>query len=230
MRWGAIGFTLAGAALVSGCAGAFDPQASQSRNIDGLWWVMLWLACAVFLVVTGLLVYALFRPRRTSVFERKARSGPLFIFIGGAVIPLLILCAVFGYSLDVVANAGSDSHDQLVVLIDAHQWWYDVSYQGQDVSVRNELHLPEHRQVKLLLRSGDVIHSFWVPELNGKMDIIPGITNQLYITDPAPGHYVGHCAEFCGIGHTTMDIDVVVEPEAAFEAWIAAHRGTGTGA
>jgi len=218
--WLATGLVVSTCTLLSGCTGAFDPQAEQSRNIAGIWWVMLWISCAVFAIVIGLTGYALFRKHEPSVFEKKPRSAFTFIVVGGAIVPLLILGAVFGYSLDVIGQSGSDTPNQLLVVVTGHQFWYQIDYPAQHVSSRNEMHIPEHQQVKIELKSDDVIHSFWVPQLNGKTDIIPGITNELYFTDPNPGTYIGHCAEFCGIGHTTMQIKVVVQSEDAFQSWL----------
>lgn len=211
--------------LATACTGEYNPKSNQANDIAGLWWVMLILACAVFAVVIGLAAWALFRPRKGPSTMDKPRSQFAFLLVGGAVIPLLILAAVFGYSLDVMGHTGSDQSGQLVVHVTGHQWWYDVEYPQQSVSATNVMYLPAHRQVKIILNSADVIHSFWVPELNGKTDIIPGVTNHLYITDPQPGTYIGHCAEFCGIGHTAMQIKVVVESQDAFDRWVANQGG-----
>ncbi len=209
----------------SACAGEYNPRSNQANNINGLWWVMLAIAAAVFVVVIGLAAYALFHPRNKASVMERPRFQFLFLVVGGAVIPLLILAAVFGYSLDVMGQAGSDSPGQLVVHVTGHQWWYDVEYPQQSVSATNVMYLPDNRQVKIILNSADVIHSFWVPELNGKTDIIPGVTNDLYVTNPQPGTYIGHCAEFCGIGHTTMQIRVVVESAQKFDAWVSDQKG-----
>jgi len=211
--------------MASACTGEYDPRSNQANNIDGLWWVMLALAAAVFVVVIGLTAYALFRPRTKSSVMERPRFQFLFLVVGGAVVPLLILAAVFGYSLDVMGHAGSDSRGQLIVHVTGHQWYYDVEYPQQSVSATNVMYLPDNRQVKIILNSADVIHSFWVPELNGKTDIIPGVTNDLYVTNPQPGTYIGHCAEFCGIGHTTMQIRVVVESQQKFDAWVSDQKG-----
>ena len=211
--------------MACACTGEYEPRSNQANNIDGLWWVMLAIAGAVFVIVIGLAAYALFHPRkRTSAMERP-RFQFLFLVVGGAVVPLLILAAVFGYSLDVMGHSGSDRPGQLVVHVTGHQWYYDVEYPQQSVSATNVMYLPANRQIKVILNSADVIHSFWVPELNGKTDIIPGVTNQLYITDPQPGTYIGHCAEFCGIGHTAMQIRVVVESQQQFDAWVSSEKG-----
>ena len=211
--------------MATACTGEYEPRSNQANNIDGLWWVMLALAAAVFVVVIGLTAYALFRPRTKSSVMERPRFQFLFLVVGGAVVPLLILAAVFGYSLDVMGHGGSDSRGQLVVHVTGHQWYYDVEYPQQSVSATNVMYLPDNRQVKIILNSADVIHSFWVPELNGKTDIIPGVTNDLYVTNPQPGTYIGHCAEFCGIGHTTMQIRVVVESQQKFDAWVSDQKG-----
>jgi cytochrome c oxidase subunit 2 len=222
--WAAV-VILAVCLIASGCTGEYNPQSKQAHDIDGLWWVMLWLAVAVFIVVIGFAAYALFHRRGGSSTMEKSRSQFLFLFLGGAFVPLLILAAVFGYSLDVTRDSGADQPNQLLIHVTGHQWWYQVDYPQQKISSRNVMHIPEHRQVKIILTSADVIHSFWVPELNGKTDIIPGVTNQLFITGAQAGAYIGHCAEFCGIGHTTMLITVIVEPQSTFNKWVASQKG-----
>ena len=214
-----------GAAGLAGCSGALNPAAQQANRINTLWWWLFAIACAVFVIVCGLLAWALFRPRNNpSLFERNPRSGIYFAIIGGGVIPTLILVGVFAYSLEVMTQTGADIPNQLVLNVTAYDWNYQVNYQRMNITTTGFMHIPTDRQVKLVLRSKDVIHSFWVPELNGKTDFIPGMTNSTFITATKAGTWTGHCAEFCGLGHTTMAITVTAESPAAFASWVASQQ------
>jgi cytochrome c oxidase subunit II len=109
----------------------------------------------------------------------------------------------------------------LKVHVTAHQWWWEVRYPDLDVVTANEIHLPVGRPVRLSLRSADVIHSFWVPQLGGKRDVVPGHPNAITLIPLVPGVYLGQCAEFCGLSHANMRFRVFVESPQTFEAWRA---------
>jgi cytochrome c oxidase subunit II len=115
--------------------------------------------------------------------------------------------------------------EALVIEVVGHQFWWEVRYPEQGVTVRDELHLPVGRRVNLQLTSADVIHSFWVPELAGKLDLLPDRTNTLVLEADQPGVHTSRCAEFCGLEHTRMVLTVVAEPEERFAAWVAERRG-----
>jgi len=109
--------------------------------------------------------------------------------------------------------------DALEVKVTAHQWWWQVDYPDLEITTANEIHLPAGRPVRLLLESADVIHSFWVPQLGGKRDIIPGHTNAITLVPRVPGMYLGQCAEFCGLSHANMRFRVFVDSPTQFAAW-----------
>jgi cytochrome c oxidase subunit 2 len=113
----------------------------------------------------------------------------------------------------------------LVVEVVGHQYWWEVRYPAEGITVRDELHLPVGRPVNLQLRSADVIHSFWVPALAGKLDLLPDRTNTLVLEADEPGEHRSRCAEFCGLEHTKMVLRVVAEPEERFASWVAERRG-----
>jgi len=115
--------------------------------------------------------------------------------------------------------------EALVIEVVGHQFWWEVRYPEQGVTVRDELHLPVGRRVNLQLTSADVIHSFWVPELAGKIDLLPARTNTLVLEADRPGDHRSRCAEFCGLEHTRMVLTVVAESEERFAAWVAERRG-----
>jgi cytochrome c oxidase subunit 2 len=119
---------------------------------------------------------------------------------------------------------GTASPQALEVVVRGYQWWWEFRYPALDVVTANELHLPAGRPVLLRLEGPDVIHSFWVPKLGGKRDVIPGRVNQIAMVPDTPGEYPGQCAEFCGASHANMLMRVVVDAPADFERWVAAQR------
>lgn len=213
--------------LLPGCGNsiqsALDPEGPAAASIAGIAWMMFAGAAVVFLLVIVLLCYALFhRGRRASI---KANT---FIFTGGVVFPVVVLSALLVYAFWTGAKIEAEPEEPLVVEVRAHQWWWELTYLGEDVNDRvvtaNELHIPTDRPVKLLLKSADVIHTFWVPNLAGKRDMIPGAVNELVIEADDPGIFRGQCNEFCGAQHTLMAFHVVSEPAEAFDRWLAAQR------
>lgn len=184
-----------------------------------LWWLMLALGVAVCAVFAVLLVVGL--RRRGRLEDPEATPGHRSFVVWGAALPSVIILVVFVAStaaMRYVPNTAPD--DALVVELVAHQFWWEVRYPEAGVTATDELHLPVGRPVALQLTSADVIHSFWVPELGGKLDALPDHPNTLVLRGDVPGRYVSRCAEFCGLEHATMAIDVVVEPEADFTAYL----------
>lgn len=184
----------------------------------GLWHVFMWVAAIFYLAVVAWLAWAMLRQREGG--EPAVRTG-LIVWAG------LISVTLVGLTL---ASWLADRHmnradPQLTVELTAHQWWWDVRYVGakpsQTLRTANELHLPAGLPVRVILRSDDVIHSFWIPNLSGKQDMIPGRTNDIVIRPQKPGLYRGQCAEFCGLQHAHMAFDVTVESPEAFRAWWA---------
>jgi len=142
------------------------------------------------------------------------------------VVPLVILLIVFGATVRAMRFIPTSAPPEaLVIEVVGHQFWWEVRYPEHGVTVRDELHLPVGRRVNLQLTSADVIHSFWVPELAGKIDLLPARTNTLVLEADQPGVHTSRCAEFCGLEHTRMVLTVVAEPEERFAAWVAERRG-----
>jgi cytochrome c oxidase subunit 2 len=171
----------------------------------------------IFLFVLALTAYGVAKgPQQISVRR--------WIIGGGLVFPLVTLIALLVYSISVSNALHADAeHDLLRIHITGKQWWWDVRYElpgGESFVLANELHMPTGRPVELILTTSDVIHSFWIPALAGKVDMIPGRSNRLIITTPQPGVYRGQCAEFCGLQHALMAFYVIAEPEAQFNAWL----------
>ncbi|MBW3634141.1 MAG: cytochrome c oxidase subunit II [Chloroflexi bacterium] len=203
-----------------------DPAGPRAARIAELWWVMFALGIAVFVVVMGLLLVAIFRGKRGSdTEERGPFTGTGFVALGGAVIPFLILMIVFGATLwTLIALAEPEGPPGLTIEVAGHQFWWEVRYPDQDVVTANEIHIPTGQPVELKLIGADVIHSLWVPQLSGKLDLIPGKTNTLWLEADEPGEYRGQCAEFCGIQHAHMAFLVIAQPPNEFAEWLDAQR------
>ena len=188
---------------------------------------MLWISTAVFVVVCGFLLKAMLRGRRDhgegrddSIDGHEPRWGEPFIAIAGVFIPALILGGVYLYSLrqmNALSDAGSNPAMEIEVV--ARNWWWEARYPNGAITA-NEIHIPVGRPVRLKLTTRDVIHSFWVPELQAKTDHVPGHDNYMWLQADEPGRYRGQCAEFCGLQHTNMVFYVVADQPAAFEAWV----------
>ena len=206
-------------------SGSLDPQGPIAEAMAGLWWLMLALGIAVFVVFAVLLAVGLFRrPDADPTPEREDR----LLFGWGVAGPAVILVVVFAATVWAMRSVPIEApEDALVVEIVGHQFFYDVRYPDHGVSTRDELRIPTGRPIELRLTSTDVIHSFWVPELGGKLDMLPDGVNTLVLEADVPGSYVSRCAEFCGLEHTSMQLDVVAQEPDAFDSWLEglAHSG-----
>jgi cytochrome c oxidase subunit 2 len=208
--------------LLTACAGpqsALDPAGPNAHSLHVLGVVMYVGAAVVTLLVTALMLYPLFRRRRAPPSER------VFLWGGGVALPSLALAALVPF----VMATGSEmrqptSRDRITVDITGYIYWWEMAYRraggGVPAVTANELRIPVGEPVELLLGSADVIHSFWVPSLAGKTDMIPGRINRMVIQADRPGVWRGQCAEFCGAQHALMAFDVIAVPRAELDAWI----------
>lgn len=214
---------LSASLLLGACAGdpsALDPRGPAAERVAGLWWLMLALAAAVFCVFAAFLLPAIFGSRRPT--SGGERSDNRLIIGAGIVMPLVVLIPLSVVTMRTgaaVAFRSDPSHVKIEVI--GHQFWWEVRYPDDGVVTANEIHIPVGRKVDLTLRASDVIHSFWVPRLAGKIDNIPGQTTNLHLEAREAGIYRGFCAEFCGIQHANMQLLVIAEEEAEFAAWVA---------
>ena len=207
-------------------ASTVQPRGPVAETIADLWWLMLGLGVAVFLVFAALLMRGLLR-RRPDADEAESDSTLTrpWVMWGGAVMPAIVLVVVFGATvLAMRATPNTAGGDALEVEVVARQWRFEVHYPAEGIANAGELHLPVGRPVRLKLTSVDVIHSFWVPELAGKTDMLPDRTNTLVLRADRPGRYFARCAEFCGLHHAEMTLPVVAESPEQFAAWVAARR------
>lgn len=216
---------LASAASAQEGPNVLNPRGPQGTLIAELWWVLFWLGLAVFVVVMALLFVAIFRRRQTDAAEGRFFTGTGFVALGGAVIPFIVLMVVFGFTLRaLLALAEPDEPAPLTIDVVGHQFWWEVRYPEEGVVTANEIHIPTDQPVSINLTGGDVIHSFWVPQLAGKMDLIPGKTSTIWLQADEPGEYRGQCAEFCGIQHAHMAFLVIAQPPGEFAEWLD-HQG-----
>ncbi len=228
-----------------------DPHSPESSHIAGLFWLMLWMGIGIYVVVLGF-VFASFRQQRRhpsdsdsapktdaaeTTGDGEAGSGwaipspppastrrrsDRLILGGGLALPLIALTVV-GIATVQTTNAVQPRSPVIKIDVEAERWWWRLTYPSNHVVTANEIHVPVGQPVQLTLTSDNVIHSVWVPELDGKTDVIPGQTNQMTFTANAAGTYRGQCAEFCGIGHALMAFVVIADAPVDYERWLSVN-------
>ena len=209
---------------------ALDPAGVQAARIEWLWWLMFWVCTGVFAAVLLALALAVRRGRSADPW-RPAESTLAKGVAAATGVTIAILFGLLFASVGTGRAIGSLTHPEpLAIEIVGYQWWWDVQYLHPQPSMRvrtaNEIHLPVGRPVKFSLKSGDVIHSFWIPNLHGKTDLVPGRQNSTWLQVDRPGVYRGQCGEYCGLQHANMALVVVAEPSEDFERWLAGQRPT----
>ena len=220
---------------MAGAPGMFAPVSVPAFAIRELAVFVLGLTAVIFLVVAGVGVYAIVRFRRRpgdDGSEPPQVYGSRQIELAWTVVPLLIVVVLFlvtaRYIFGIEGRAAPAG--ALEVTVVGHQWWWEIRYPKLGIVTANELHVPASDPTSpmptfLTLQSADVIHSFWIPQLAGKMDVIPNKTNRLWIEPVVPGTYVGQCAEYCGLQHAGMLLRVTVHAPDDFARWAAAQQG-----
>ncbi len=203
----------------------FDPLSTPAEMIQEAAWVVL-LACAgIFIVVAGLLSYAIWRFRaRPGDADREPPQvyGSIQIEMAWTVIPVIItlmLILVTARTIGEIQNTPIPESAERVRLV-GHQWWWEVHYPEHGIVTANEIHVPVDEVTHFVLQSADVIHSFWVPQLAGKTDCVPNRDNETWIEPSQTGIYLGNCAEYCGTQHAGMRLRVIVQTRDDFEAWV----------
>ncbi|HEX8916320.1 MAG TPA: hypothetical protein VF796_28475, partial [Humisphaera sp.] len=212
----ALGLLLAAGCSTEGPHSSLDPGGDQSGRIARLWWIFFWVCLGVYLVTMAVVLVGAFR-RRAAVPGNEAPPAPqaqppavgeralgrtVAWAVSGTVALLLVLLASDVLTARALHAMHGEDPDPLVVSVTAHQWWWEVQYPAgipaDIVGTANEVHVPVGKVVKFEVRSADVIHSLWIPNLHGKKDMIPGHDTSLWVKADRPGTYVGECAEFCG--------------------------------
>lgn len=233
----AAGVLALAAASLCACSGVqtpLDPAADQAASIKTIWNAMLVVCGFMYLLVLTLLGWALARARRKPVegppAEHLTEAEPLLErgVAGWAALIVAGLVVLITVSFLVDRSLAETGPDPLNIRVSANQWWWQIEYQGRTPDetfvTANELHLPLGRPARITLVANDVIHSFWVPNLSGKEDLIPGRTNYLTLTPRRIGEFRGQCAEFCGLEHAKMALLVQVQDPRVFEAWRQQQR------
>jgi len=218
--------------LLTACGGAphpqstLAPQADFSTELFGLYKNVFWWAVGVFVIVEALLLIAIARYRaRPGARDPKPVHGHTVLEIGWTLAPALILVFIAVPTMrSIFDTAGHAPEGALRVQVIGHQWWWEYRYPTLNISAYNELHLPVRTAIQVEMTSADVIHSFWVPRLGGKRDLIQGRTNRIAFSADSAGEFWGQCAEFCGASHANMRLRVVVQSDSAFQRWVDQQR------
>jgi cytochrome c oxidase subunit 2 len=208
-----------------------EPASHASYVIDVLWWGMLGAAAIVFFGAIGLLGIGYLKRHNVGVpligDREHVAEGMVLMF--GIGIPVVVLVALFGISnIWLIGDTSPPRRGTTAMTIDVvgHQWWWEVRYPGAGVVTANEIHIPIHTRVNVIATTDDVIHSFWVPELNRKIDTIPGYRNHILLDGSRLGEFRGQCAEYCGFQHANMAFEVFVQRPSAYRAWLANQQRT----
>jgi cytochrome c oxidase subunit II len=213
--------------MIAGCEGrqsALDPQGPGARDIAALWWFIFALIGAITVAVLVLVAVALLRARSARE-HGSARLERRFIVGGGIVLPLVTAVVLMVATVVTIESVPELSGRPIEVgepeiEVIGHRFWWEVRYPGHGITTANEIHVPAGRPIVIGMTSLDVIHSFWVPKLHGKIDLTPGHSTYITLEADRPGEYRGQCAEFCGVQHALMGMLVIAESEDDYEAWL----------
>ncbi len=242
-RLGALGSV---AVLAAGCSieapssrttpSLLDADGTGAAIVAREWWVLLTVGGLIFLLVVALMLAAVLRQRGQSHRQQAdvseaapaahAGGGTRWLWLGGIAMPFVVLLGVFALNVrDIQALGAPPSPEAAAVQIEGHRWWWKVEYPDLGITTANQLYIPVGQSVKVELTSADVIHSFWVPQLQFKRDLIPGQTNTMWLQADKPGVYRALCAEYCGLQHAQMHFMVVALDPVDYDKWVE-HEGS----
>jgi len=212
----------------------FVPLSTPAHAIYQISLLVLLICAAIFVIVGGLLAYSIFRFRRRPEHENLEPPqvyGSNQIELAWTVIPILIVFVLILATTRTIYDVQSalPPPDSVNATVVGHQWWWEIRYPDLGIVTANELHVPvtksgKRRPTFIRLESADVAHSFWVPQLAGKIDLIPNRRNLVWIEPTEPGTYVGNCAEYCGLQHARMLLRVIAHTPDDFQKWVAAQK------
>jgi cytochrome c oxidase subunit II len=219
LRFGALLPLLALLAACSPTQSALHPAGEDAEALANLFWFMTFGGALVWAIVMGCAIYAVLGKKR----PRSEKFADRYIFFGGVVFPTVGLAALLVFGLALLPDWAEADEADVRIHVAAEQYWWRIAYETPTgrVNAANEIHLPVNQTAEFVLTSTDVIHSFWVPALGGKMDVIPGRTNLWRLKPTKAGVYRGVCAEFCGPSHALMAFQVVVHEAEDYQAWLA---------
>jgi cytochrome c oxidase subunit 2 len=216
----------------------FSPEGDVASRQRDLFLLVMWPALVIGVLVFAALVYILvrFRQRRPDEPPPVQMHGNQRLELMWTILPTILLVVLAFPTVDGIVDLGRDPKpDAMPVTVHAFRWDWTFEYpeimtaDGKPLRVNRELHLPVDREIAITLESSDVIHSFWVPKLAGKLDVMPGRSNRMWLNATSEGTYSGQCVEFCGLGHAVMRFDAVVQSEDDFQAWVDEHLAGGDG-
>lgn len=201
---------------------ALAPAGEEAARVALLSWILFAGAAVIFVIVLAAIGLAIAGPERI----RRWLQAEAAIRFWGIAFPAVTLVVLLGYGLWLMRETiASPRQAQMRIEVTGEQFWWRVAYDGpagKPVAEANEIRIPVGVEVEFVLRSADVIHSFWVPSLGGKLDMIPGRTNRMRLKAERAGIYRGQCAEYCGTAHAQMALEIVAVPQPEFDAWLAA--------
>ena len=218
------------ALIAAGCGGpyaqsAMQPASEIAQRLQDLFETIFWWAVAVFVIIQGALVVTVFKfragRRQDAVHSPKHVHGNTLVELAWTLAPAVVLVIIAVPTISTIweVDLPTTDPDALVIEVVGHQWWWEFRYPELDIVTANEFHIPQGRMIDLRLTSADVIHSFWIPRLAGKRDVVPGRENILWFAADSVGIFIGQCAEFCGLSHALMKLEVVVDAPADFASW-----------
>ena len=202
-------------------------RSDVARDTLHVYGIITWIAVGIALIVGVALAWVIvrFRDRPGAPRVPAQTRGHTLLEISWTIAPAIVLLVIAIPTIQVIFRTqAAPPRDALQIQVLGRQWWWEFRYPSLEVVTANELHVPAGRPVALTLEGPDVIHSFWVPMLGGKRDVVPGRLNRLIFTAEAPGEYRGQCAEFCGVSHANMGMRVIVDAPEAFARWVAAQK------
>ncbi len=205
----------------------FEPAGPNAERIDGLFWLVFWIAAAVFVLVMGAIIVMVFvfRDRgKDGAEEPKQLHGNAKLEVIWTVIPALILAAISVPTVSAVFELTGCDSDSMVVEVVGHQWWFEYNYPEQGIDTANVMVIPAGQEVCAVMTSADVLHNFWIPALHGKRYMVPGQITELRLESYEPGEFWGQCAEFCGLSHSLMRARVLALEPSDFETWVAEQQ------
>jgi cytochrome c oxidase subunit 2 len=235
-----VGLAAVALLLLAGCGenspySQISPRTEKAGDIQWLYELVFWAAAVVFVGVQAFIVYTVLRWRRRNEDRPEQIHGNRRLELAWTIIPAVVLLVIFIPTVQILfEHAAAEEDATFEVDVYGKQWWWEFHYpdieglpgspQGDALVTANELRLPQGQSVVLNLRSNNVYHAFYAPQLSGKVDVVPGHNNKLQFDTSTPGEYFGECTEYCGISHAWMRFKIIVEPQENFDAWVAAWR------